>query len=103
MSGAKFAGDGAICMAALCRFLTAAFPHSTAKQAAFATGIPASSIEKWLRGETRPSGLHLAQLVGVFGIPLIAAALPSALWARENAHERKLDLARQLARQVLAA
>jgi transcriptional regulator with XRE-family HTH domain len=103
MSGAKIAETGALDCAALCRFLSAAFPHSTAKQVAFAAGIPASSVEKWLRGETRPSGLHFAQLIGIFGLPLIAAAIPSAQWARENAHERKLDLARQLAKQILAA
>lgn len=103
MSGAKIAETGGINMTALCRFLSAAFPHSTAKQVAFAAGIPVSSVEKWLRGETRPSGLHFAQLIGIFGLPLIAAAIPSAQWAREDAHERKLDLARQLARQILAA
>lgn len=103
MSGAEIAETGALNMGALCRFLSAAFPHSTAKQVAFATGIPASSIEKWLRGETRPSGFHFAQLIGTFGIPLIAASIPSAAWAREDAHEQRLVLARQLARQILAA
>lgn len=103
MSGTKNADTGALNCHALCRYLCAAFPHSTAKQVAFATGIPASSVEKWLRGETRPSGFHFAQLIGTFGLPLIAAAIPSAAWAREDAHEQRLVLARQLARQVLAA
>jgi transcriptional regulator with XRE-family HTH domain len=83
MSGVKIAGSGALCMAALCRYLKAAFPASTAKQVAHATGIPASSVEKWLRGETRPSAEHFCILCATFGAGFAALAMPGALWLQE--------------------
>jgi transcriptional regulator with XRE-family HTH domain len=87
MSVTKIAGNGAISMPGLCRWLHAAFPASTSKQVESATGIAASSVEKWLRGETRPSGDHLTMMVSVFGPSFTAAAMPGAAWLKEAARD----------------
>lgn len=104
MSGLKIAVRGAagqalpLDMGGLCAFLSMVFhQRSVAKQVAFATGIPASTCEKWFRGETRISGGHLAALISVFGPPFVAAAMPGAQWAREAVLDAELiDLGTRL-------
>jgi transcriptional regulator with XRE-family HTH domain len=90
MSRSQIAETGALSMAALCRFLTRAFPASTSKQVEGATGIPASSVDKWLRGETRPSGAHLAALISVFGAAFAAAAMPGCAWLKEAGRDAEI-------------
>lgn len=82
-------------MDAACRFLRRACPHGTAAFAASVTGATVSAAEKWLRGETRFSGPALAALIAFFGPAFLAAAVPGADWAKEQARHdaigRKLD------------
>lgn len=91
----------ALSMRGVCGFLRAALPHSTAKQVAHVAGVPAKTVEKWLNGETRPSGAHLAALISVFGPPFVAAAMPKADWAREASHDAAILAAAEQLTQAI--
>lgn len=89
LSGKPLAGAPMLNMPALVRWLGLAFPASTAKQVAHVSGVPASTVDKWLRGECKPSGEALAALIAVFGPSFVAACMPCATWAREVHGERE--------------
>lgn len=69
-------------------FLRRAFPQATANNVSAVTAIPASTIDKWLRGLSAPSSAHLGAMAAAFGPAFLAAAFPvAAPWlARQQVH-----------------
>ncbi len=75
VSGGKKSRGGNLDMDGLTLFLRAKFPQATAAQVGHLIGAPSSTVDKWLRGEARPSLEYYAQMVAVFGPVLVAASL----------------------------
>ena len=63
---------------AVANHLRAIHPIKTAEHVAAAIGYPVETVRPWLRGAARPNGAAMLALVGVYGLELLAAALPSA-------------------------
>lgn len=85
-------------MDALVRFLREAFPTATALNTECAAGVPAATVENWLRGRSTASGAHLGALATAFGPAFLAAAFPGVRIAlkRQVRHERIERLLEQL-------
>lgn len=52
-------------------------PVKTAEFVSVDIGVPAETVRQWLRGAANPSGPALAALIGVYGLEILAAALPA--------------------------
>lgn len=91
--------------AAVARFLRQAFPTGTAQNVSTMTGIPTSTVDKWLRGDAAPSSAHLGILAGAFGPGFLAAAFPVARpWLEpERRHERVAQAVAEFYAAVSAA
>ena len=76
-------------------FLRQRHPMKTTANVAADTGLPASTIAKWLEGASTPGGLAMLTLVDFYGGDLVAVAWPKAFgFLSEAAREeraRKLD------------
>lgn len=101
---AKFCASGpAFDFAGFCRFCRLAFPVATAAHVASLAGATTSTAEKWLRGETRPSGEHFAALIAAFGPAFVAAAVPGAkAWAEPAAHHEQITQVQSQLDKLLA-
>lgn len=85
---ARFSRDG------FCRFLRETHMSATAQHVAAATGIAASTVDKWLREAANPSADHLALLLAAYGAPLMAAAFPvSQDWLAGQVRHEKIQAA----------
>jgi hypothetical protein len=80
------------------------FPNSTAAHLASVVGATISTTEKWLSGQTRPSGEHLASMIVAFGPAFLAAAIPSTQsWSVKVVQaDRITEISRELAAMVAA-
>lgn len=92
-------------MDALVRFLRTAFPTATALHVQSISGIPAGSVENWMRARAKPSGEHIGALVAAFGPAFVAAIFPSTRqWAAPIIERAKLaEIARELSAMAEAA
>lgn len=92
-------------MNGFCRFVRRAFPNSTAAHLATICGATVSASEKWLSGQTRPSGEHLAAMISAFGPAFLAEAVPSTRqWAAPIIERARLaEISRQLSEILEAA
>lgn len=87
----KISEIGTLSIDGFCRFLRAAFPRSTALHLAHLTGISASTVTKWLIGENKPSGEHLAILTSVLGPAFLRACLTrSPDWLERSCETERL-------------
>ncbi len=107
-NGAKFCGNGAINCAididGLIRFATFHFPVATAANLAAVSGATVSTAEKWLRGETLPSGTFLAAMIAAFGPSFVAACVPGAkAWAEQAARDERIKQLDAEKERLLAA
>lgn len=89
-------------------FLRAAFPRDTAKQVAGATGLPASTVAKWLVRSSAPSAPALLACCIAFGPAFLASLCPGLGWAeaalaltRRDALARAMDEAEDDARRAM--
>ncbi|WP_420578807.1 hypothetical protein [Oceaniradius stylonematis] len=57
-------------------FLRRAFPTATALNVQAETGIPAATVDNWLRGRAAPSAAHMGLLIDRFGPAILSAAYP---------------------------
>lgn len=81
-------------MNGFCRFARRCFPTSTAAHLASVVGVTVSTSEKWLSGQTRPSGEAIAGMIAAFGPAFLSEAIPSTRhWAKPIADQTR---ARQL-------
>lgn len=81
------------------RFLREMYPHKTAQNVAVDTGIPATTIRKWLEQGCAPSGRHTAVLSRRYR-GFLSAVFPDAIdeWIAEVARQEALErLERQAA------
>ena len=84
----KFDADAAIA------FLRRAFPAATAQNVSAVTGIPASTVDKWLRGISAPDSDNLCILAAAFGPRFLAAAMPVARpWLEAETVRHELETA----------
>ena len=92
-------------MTGLCRFVHRAFPTSAAANLACIVGATVSTAEKWLQGQTKPSGEHLAAMIAAFGPAFLAEAVPSTRqWAAPIIERARLaEISRQLSEILEAA
>lgn len=92
-------------MEGFCRFARRAFPTSTPAHLASIVGATASTAEKWLSGQTRPSGEHLAAMITAFGPAFLAEVIPNTRqWtAPLIARSRLAEIARELSALAEAA
>lgn len=91
VSGPNSSRNGKFDITGLCTFLKRAHPAKTAENVAAATGVPASTVDKWLRGETMPSATGFAALAAAYGPAVIAASVPGAAWAHERARDEAIN------------
>ena len=63
--------------ASLATFLRRKYPYNTADHVSRDTGVPASSVKKWLSLEVEPRGRAMLALICAYGPPLICAAVKS--------------------------
>lgn len=87
------------CLSSLATFLRRLHPRDTAQSVAADTGIPAASIENWLKGIAFPRAVHQFRLMAVYGPSALAAMMPSApRWLDDAVRaERLRDLEAQSA------
>lgn len=91
-------------MDGFCRFIRAQYPQSTAAHLAALLGVTISCTEKWLSGQTRPSGDHLAAMIGIFGPEFLAVTIPATNeWATQRVKEERLAQLSQELIHLLAA
>lgn len=101
-SGAKNGQNGALdpqtVAARVNAFLRGAFPRDTAKQVAAATGLPASTVGKWLVRSSAPSAPALLACCIAFGPAFLSAICPGLGWAEAAVALMRRDaLARAMA------
>jgi transcriptional regulator with XRE-family HTH domain len=86
---------------ALALFLRRRHRFGVSSAVSHATGIAEGTVENWLQRRSRPSLENFLRLAGVYGVPLIDAAWPSAPMSIRAAalHERALHLDEQIAAQ----
>jgi len=84
------------------RFFVSLFPQATAAHLAHAIGWPASTAEKWLRGETTPRAPAIAAMICVFGPSFLVACLECpAPWCADAARrERRAALEAELSAMI---
>jgi hypothetical protein len=76
MSGQKFSKFGNdVDGSRLVGFLTKLHPQKTADCVAADTGVPASTVRKWLAGDTTPGFAATHRLIATYGAAFIAAAM----------------------------
>jgi hypothetical protein len=86
------------------RFACRHFPAATAANLAAASGATVSTAEKWLRGETQPSGIFLSAMISAFGPAFLVACVPGArAWAGRAARDERLAEIEAERRALLAA
>lgn len=91
-------------MDGFCRFARSAFPNSTAAHLASVVGATVSTTEKWLSGQTRPSGEHLAAMIAAFGPAFLAAVIPATgQWAAKSVRAEQLSRISQELAELVAA
>lgn len=78
MSGGKNSKFGKLNVEGIIRFFRRAFPSGTANNVSAETGISPSTIDKWMRKESRPSSDHIGALLSAFGPAFFIAAYPQA-------------------------
>ncbi|MDP2358673.1 MAG: hypothetical protein Q8M31_21820 [Beijerinckiaceae bacterium] len=74
MSGQKVSKFGQANPDRLIRFLRGVHPTKTAENVAGSTGLPVSTVRKWLDGSSAPGFIASWSLIGAYGLPIIAAA-----------------------------
>lgn len=57
-------------------FLRRSFPTATALNVHAESGIPAATVDNWLRGRAAPSAAHMGLLIDRFGPAILSAAYP---------------------------
>jgi hypothetical protein len=75
MSGSTFSKFGNDGRDRVVDFLTRRHPVKTAECVESETGIPASTVRKWLAGTSAPGFAALRALIGAYGSPFIASAM----------------------------
>lgn len=73
MSGHKISKFGHAHPDRLIRFLRGVHPHKTAESVAATTGLPVSTVRKWLDGSSAPGFAATWSLIGAYGLPIVAA------------------------------
>ena len=61
---------------AVARHLRALHPVKTAEHVGAAIGVPSETVRQWLRGASRPNCDATLALIGVYGLELLAVAMP---------------------------
>lgn len=77
----KFAGnDRHLVGQRLCRFLRSIHPAKTAERVAADTGLPITTVARWMEREGSPSAPALLRLASVYGPDVLAAVAPELPW-----------------------